>query len=449
MEEVQSGAAAISMRYMQAQETLSTIRSQVLLASVYVRDALLDPEPTTVEEYRRRMEASLKQVDQALDSYVPVLGSAAEQEGIEHLRAEITSFRSAMVDLLASDSGHWRAEAQALLRSRIMPKRELALRVSDEAQAINRLAYVRQQTVVAEANDTTQTRLWQGFGVVLLAGLGIAVLAIGYAGRLEERLKTQRTKDVQNTRDLQRLSAQLVNAQEDERRSIARELHDEVGQVLLAIKVEAAWAQRQAQAAGLDANVFAGVTSLTENALHTVRDLSRILRPPMLDDLGLLPALEAYLVAFSKRHHLRAELRHEHLDDRLAPDVELAAFRIVQEALTNIAKHARASSCLVSVRLVDERVLITVEDDGIGVDAATMASGALGGLGLLGMRERATHLGGTVRLETIVGRGGGARVSVELPARWRVGIADDRLLRDDSVTGSKGTDGEAPVTARR
>jgi signal transduction histidine kinase len=190
------------------------------------------------------------------------------------------------------------------------------------------------------------------------------------------------------------------------------------------------------------------VTSLTENALHTVRDLSRILRPPMLDDLGLLPALEAYLVAFSKRHHLRAELRHEHLDDRLAPDVELAAFRIVQEALTNIAKHARASSCLVSVRLVDERVLITVEDDGIGVDAATMASGALGGLGLLGMRERATHLGGTVHLETIVRRGG-ARVRVELPARWRVGIADDRLLRDDSVTGSKGTDGEAPVTARR
>ena len=439
MEDVHSGAAVIGMRYMQAQETLSTIRSHVLLASVYVRDALLDPDPARVEDYRRRMAASLEQVDQALDSYVPVLDSAAEQEGIEHLRAEIMSFRTAMSAVLASDSGRWRTEAQLLLRSRIMSKRELALRVSDEAQAVNRSAYVRQQTVFAEMYDTTQTRLWQGFSVVLLASLGIAVLAIGYASRLEERLKTQRMKDVQNTRDLQRLSAELVNAQEDERRNIARELHDEVGQVLLAIKVEAACAQRQTQAAGIDTNLLAGVNSLTETALQTVRDLSRILRPPMLDDLGLLPALEAYLVAFSRRHHLRGELRHDHFEDRLAPDVELAAFRIVQEALTNIARHAQANTCLVSVRLFQETVVITVEDDGIGFDAATLASGAPGGLGLLGIRERATHLGGTARFET-VGRNG-ARVRVELPARWRVVITGDRPLRDDRVTGPKGADG--------
>jgi signal transduction histidine kinase len=440
MEEVHSGAAAISMRYMQAQETLSTIRSQVLLASVYVRDALLDPNPGTVEDYRRRMEDSLAQVDTALESYVPVIGSAAELEGVDRLRAEIEHFRTTMLEVLASDSGHWRTNAQTLLRSRIMPKRELALRVSDEAQAVNRLAYVRQQSAFADAYDITQTRLWQGFGVILLASLGISVFAIAYATRLEGRLQAQRIKDIENTSDLQRLSAQLVNAQEDERRNIARELHDEVGQALLAIKVEVACAQRHTQAAGVDTKVFAGVNSLTENALQTVRDLSRILRPAILDDLGLLPALETHLVAFANRHHLRAEFHHDQFQRRLSPAIELAAFRIVQEALTNIAKHAKASVCRVSVRRQFETVVIAVEDDGIGFDVKTVTSGAQGGLGLLGIRERATHLGGTVRLETMGERG--ARVRVELPARWRSEIVDvDRLVLDEPMPGSKGANG--------
>jgi signal transduction histidine kinase len=241
-------------------------------------------------------------------------------------------------------------------------------------------------------------------------------------------------KDIENTSDLQRLSAQLVNAQEDERRNIARELHDEVGQALLAIKVEVACAQRHTQAAGVDTKVFAGVNSLTENALQTVRDLSRILRPAMLDDLGLLPALETHLVAFANRHHLRAEFHHEEFEHRLAPDVELAAFRIVQEALTNIAKHAKASICRVAIRLHSETVVLTVEDDGVGFDVRTVMSGAVGGLGLLGIRERATHLGGTVRLETIAGRG--ARVRVELPARWRSETTD--VVLGEPIPGPKG-----------
>ena len=440
MEEVHSGAAAVSMRYMQAQETLSTIRSQVLLASVYVRDALLDPNPATIEDYRRRMEESLEQVDTALESYVPVIGSAGELEGVDRLRAEVQHFRTTMLEVLASDSGQWRINAQTLLRSRIMPKRELALRVSDEAQAVNRLAYVRQQSAFADAYDITQTRLWQGFGVILLASLSIAVLAIAYATRLEGRLHAQRIKDVENTSDLQRLSAQLVNAQEDERRNIARELHDEVGQALLAIKVEVACAQRQTQAAGLDTTVFAGVNSLTENALQTVRDLSRILRPAMLDDLGLLPALEAHLVAFADRHHLRAEFHHDQFERRLAPAIELAAFRIVQEALTNIAKHAEAGICRVYVRRQLKTVVITVEDDGIGFDVTTVMSGAQAGLGLLGIRERATHLGGTVHLEA-VGEGG-SRVRVELPAQWRSESADiDQFVVDEAIPGSTGANG--------
>ena len=130
--------------------------------------------------------------------------------------------------------------------------------------------------------------------MALATSLGIALLATFYAGRLEDRIRRQRAKDVQNTRDLQHLSAKLLNAQEEERRSIARELHDEVGQALTAIKVELAMAQRAIDGAGGAATALDDARSIADGVLHTVRDLSHLLHPALLDDLGLAAATEWY-----------------------------------------------------------------------------------------------------------------------------------------------------------
>jgi signal transduction histidine kinase len=217
---------------------------------------------------------------------------------------------------------------------------------------------------------------------------------------------------------LQDLSAKLINAQEEERRSVARELHDEVGQVLTAIKVELAVAQRAIEARGDDAQVLHDARSITEGALTTVRDLSHFLHPALLDDLGLPATVEWYLRGFSRRHSVRAELLQSHMDDRLAPEVEASSYRIIQEALTNIAKHARATSCRVYLQRLPSTVLITVEDDGTGfVESQRDPTSGTAGLGLIGIRERAAHLGGSVRIETAPGRG--TRITVELPARVR------------------------------
>jgi signal transduction histidine kinase len=265
-----------------------------------------------------------------------------------------------------------------------------------------------------------QRRVWQQLGLALFGSLGIALFASLYAGRLEGHLRRQRSRDAQNTEDLQRLSAKLITAQEEERGCIARELHDEVGQVLTAIKVELAVVQTAIEAAGVPARVLEDARVITEGALQTVRDLSHLLHPAMLDDLGLAAALDWYLRGVSKRYDLRAVFQHEGVNERLAVETEVAAFRIVQEALTNVVKHARATSCRVALRRHDQRLNLTIEDDGIGFDLTGADSRERRGLGLVGIRERVAQLRGTFRIER--GVTGGTRIVVELPARSRISI---------------------------
>lgn len=417
--DVERQAAAINGRYMRAQELLSTVRAQVLLGSVYVRDALLDPDITAAPEYRRRLESSYHIVDDALQQYVPVLDSGMERTQVARLRGEIADFRRTMLEVLDTDPHRWPLDARVLLRTRVVPKRELVIRLSEEAQTLNRGAFVQQQSAVAAVYGVTQRRIWTTLGATLLASLGIAALATLYAGRLEDRVHAQRQKEARDTLDLQHLSSKLITAQEEERRSIARELHDEVGQVLTAIKVELALAEHAIAAAGGPAGTLAGARIIADGALHTVRDLSHLLHPALLDDLGLREAAEWYLRGFGKRHGLRVDLQHDRMDERFSMETEASAFRIIQEGLTNIAKHAKATSCRVYLQRLPHTILITLEDDGIGFDVAEdeQHRGARHGLGLVGIRERATHLRGTMRLESTVGNG--TRLTVELPARPR------------------------------
>ncbi|MCC7417481.1 MAG: sensor histidine kinase [Acidobacteria bacterium] len=416
-------ASDINARFIQAQELLSTVRVQLLLGSVDVRDALLDPNPAAAAEYRRRMEQTFDRAASALRLYVPILDSGAEQERVGRLQAEITDFRQTMRRVLAtdgrsptldSDDSQWPVDARLLFRTRIVPKRELVIRVFEEVQGLNRSAYVQQQRELDEVYAATQQRLWQSIGIALLASLGVGLIATLYASRLEERLREQRLKDLQTSHELQDLSAKLITAQEEERRNIARELHDEVGQVLTAIKVELAVAQHAIEAGGAGAQTLADARAITDGALTTVRDLSQLLHPPLLDDMGLPAVVEWYLSSFGKRHGVRTDVLLERMDARLPPEIETTAYRIIQEALTNVARHARAASCRVRLERRPLALAISVEDDGIGFDPAEAERpGRRHGLGLIGIRERAARLHGTARFESAPGEG--TRLVVVLP----------------------------------
>jgi signal transduction histidine kinase len=282
-------------------------------------------------------------------------------------------------------------------------------------QLLNRAGYVQQQSEVADVYRSVQSEVWQLLGLALAIGIAIAVLAIVYAGRLEKRLRRQMARDVELAHELQDLSAKLVTAQEQERRHIARELHDEIGQALTAIKVELAYAQRSIDGGAGPTNVLQAARTITDSALHQVRDLSYLLHSAALDEFGLVAAVESYLKTFGKRHALVTELTHERMEGRLAPEIEAAAYRIIQEALTNVAKHAKATECRVRLIRLPEALRVIIEDNGSGFTPGAHRSADRRGLGLISIRERASHLQGTVQIDSAPGRG--TRVIVELPVR--------------------------------
>lgn len=239
--------------------------------------------------------------------------------------------------------------------------------------------------------------LLRGFGAAVLYGVFADVLfifAIGL-GLMFLVLGSERSRLAARTGELEQLTRLMLHVQEDERRRIARELHDEAGQLLTAVKIELE----------LDGQANAG--ALVGRALAQVRDLSNLLRPSVLDDLGLVAALRALADDFSARAGIRIALDVEGATGRLPSDTEVVIYRVVQEALTNVVRHARATVARVRIASDGQIVQVVVDDDGTG------AGGASPRLGWLGMRERVTAHGG--RLDIGTAPDGGVRLDARIP----------------------------------
>jgi PAS domain S-box-containing protein len=201
------------------------------------------------------------------------------------------------------------------------------------------------------------------------------------------------------------LLGRLVFVQEDERRRIARDMHDQFGEHLTALSLEIASLKDACGASPDLAERARTLETIAERLDHDVEQLVWRLRPTALDDLGLRAALANYVREWSGRHGVAAEVHTSGLlDDRLASEVETALYRIAQEALNNVAKHARAQRVEVILERRPDCVLLIVEDDGVGFDAARPAAGRHG-FGLVGMKERAALVGASLDIETTPGRG--------------------------------------------
>ena len=218
--------------------------------------------------------------------------------------------------------------------------------------------------------------------------------------------------------ELQTLSRRLVEVQEAERRHVARELHDEIGQVLTGLKLSLELIPKVPENA-VKANLEES-KNLVNELMGKVREMSLDLRPAMLDDLGLLPTLLWYFERFTARTQVEVGFEHTGLDRRFLPEVETTAYRIVQEALTNVARHAGADGVSVRLWSNDEVLGLSIEDHGAGFDAAD-ESILNKSNGLAGMRERATLLGGRLTLESAPGLG--TNLFAELPFSGRNDIS--------------------------
>jgi signal transduction histidine kinase len=417
----QRDAAAVSTRYLHAQDLLSAIRAQVLVSSVLVRDTLLDPRSSSAPIQRREIARAFDSIDDQLSRYIFFIGSPVERERVASLRSEALRLRAASDDAL-SDRDRPSSDARAVLR-RFMPLRETAIRVSEEVQALNRAAFVEQREAIVERQASMQRQVLTVFGVALAISLSIGWLAVRHTTRLERHLTGQRAREERIALDLQRLGAQLVHAQEEERSRIARELHDAVGQALSAVKVELLVAQRKLAPTPFGAHFLSDAQANADSALRSVRDLSHLLHPAALD-LGLVAAIDSYLTEFGKRHEIAVRFFHSGIDGRHHAEIERAVYRIVQEALTNVARHARASTVSVTLSVDAGALHVAIDDDGTGFDVADAEQpGRRRGFGLLSIRERALQLGGSVLVTS--GTADGTHVRVDLPARVRPNRLDD------------------------
>lgn len=216
---------------------------------------------------------------------------------------------------------------------------------------------------------------------------------------------------------LKNLSRKILRAQEEERRRISRELHDEVGQSLTAISVTLATLRNNGAATSEHIRrVVAGTQHLLEDTMDSVHRFARELRPAMLDELGLLPALRSHIKSFSARTGLRVRLRADPAAEKLNGDQKTAIFRIVQESLTNVAKHAHATRVTISLRPADGDMCVEIADNGKSFRTdPEIAAKQKQRLGLLGMQERARLIDGRFSIQPDPGRGTTVRVTFPFP----------------------------------
>lgn len=221
-----------------------------------------------------------------------------------------------------------------------------------------------------------------------------------------------RTVEERHLRQIRRLGAGAQELLEAERARLSRELHDHLAQLLTAANMNLAWISRRVQS--IDPQLH-GQLQETQQIIHgmasRVRSLSKSLRPPILDHEGLLAAIESHVAEFQGNSRIQCRVRASCHEEAVSENVAITAYRILQEALTNAARHSYASACTIDVRQDGDELLLTVEDNGRGFEEAAVEAKST--LGLTGMEERAISLGGYVKIDGRPGKG--CRVTAHLP----------------------------------
>jgi two-component system sensor histidine kinase UhpB len=351
---------------------LSRVRTNVLLGSIYLRDALIDNSSTRREYYRDELNRLRDEIDALLAAYLRDV-PAVERTAWARLQAELRDYWSSR-DVAFTDSTRTARESYLLLRQRVVPRRDGVLQIVDQLGALQTAARRQQETETAALFAAVRARLILFGSLTLVGAFAAAVLATRRVSRLQHQVEQQRLGERRIRRDLQRLSAGLVDIQVRERREISRELHDAIGQALTAVKLDIGIALRgevsERTRAALDE-----AKDITESTLQSVRDLSQLLHPSTLDDFGLPDTLRTYLKRFAERTGIRAQLVAA-LPDRLPSDIEASLYRIIQEAMNNVARHSGASACSVTINTVANEVRLVVEDNGCGVKSSSNTTGA-------------------------------------------------------------------------
>jgi signal transduction histidine kinase len=386
---------------------LASIRSYVLLSDTYIGDYLLDSDGQTSSEHLAQMRAAWSRTLNDLGAYhSSTLDEAVMLKQLQKLLERHWQHVSHAMDWPKAER---RGQGAAFYGDEILPLRTTVVEISTRVEQVDAKQLANTEGEIQSEFERLGGRLSVVLIIALVAACLLGVGCVVYALRIERQNRRRYQEIVEARRTLQRLSARLVDAQETERRTISRELHDQVGQTLNALLVDAAnLAKRIPEEDSISRRYLDNMRTFADSSVNALRDIALLLRPSMLDDLGLIPALEWQAREVSRRSGIKVKVEAEKVPDSLPDAVRTCVYRVVQETLQNVSRHSGARSAAVTVRQADGSLELAVEDDGHGFDPVRTR-----GLGLLGMEERVKQLGGRLEIQSQPDKG--TRLHVTLP----------------------------------
>jgi signal transduction histidine kinase len=394
--------------YLETEAFRRDVVADMYLADILVRDYLLDPSPRSAPLHRQELLQIRGSLQERLDMLAQRMGDS-DNRGLPRLQAEVQAYWDSLDPIFEWTPQQKAALSWSFLRHNVLPRRKAVMDLAREVARLNRDNLDHERQRIRQSQQVFHSFLLKMMSFALSLGTVVALITTYRVAVLERRHDEQRKRIEEAENNLRRLSRRLVQAQEIERKSLSRELHDEVGQTLTALGIELGNLHSVKSSPEDFRARLEDAKRLNTDAMKVLRDLAMGLRPSMLDDLGLGPALEWQGREFSRHTGVPANINVEGVIDDLPEGHRTCIYRIVQEALTNCAKHARAKSVLVSVNGKDLLVEVVVQDDGTGFDSKSRTHS---GLGLMGIAERVQELAGTLDIAAQPGKGTTLRVTI-------------------------------------
>ena len=387
----------------------------VLSSSIYVyndriQEYLMSQDPQadglTAEEFSRLTA----EINSTVRKY-PENCQPEERALLESLEQLFTEQQGMLNPVLSWSREERHRQAWRLLNEEVLPQRSRIQETSEKIALWNSQQLGATDREMFRSFASLQARQTRLLAIALTAGLVLSLASILYLLRLGEEAQRRYQELARSRAELEALSAQLVDAQETERRSISRELHDEVGQSLGALLVEVGRLAASVPSDNVKIKDHVDkIKSVAETTVQTVRNIALLLRPSMLDDLGLIAALEWQGREVSRRSEMEVEVQSAEVSEKIPDEYKICIYRIVQEALNNAARHSSAKNARVTVEQTADKILVSVFDDGRGFDPQRVR-----GLGILGMEERVRRLGGLFTIDSKPGSGTTLKAEFPLP----------------------------------
>jgi len=386
---IHTSEEAARLDFLSRTEPLIQIRTKLTLYGDLVqKSVVVTTEQSTPDEAR----ALFSQIKAELNQY-PQTREPEERSLVENLQKVLSDQDRVSQELLAL---HDQRAMRELLGTQVLPSRLRVVEATEQIAFWNANRFRASNATLLAAFNQVRDRLKRLLFVLLGSGLAISLGSIILIAAQEKEIRKRYMELAKNHDAQAELSARLLDAQEQERRAISRELHDEVSQSLGALLVD--MGRLSSILPPNDAAVqdeLRKIRLLAESSVSAVRNIALLLRPSMLDDLGLVAAIEWQAREISRRSDVEVEVQAENIPADLREDLKMCIYRVTQEALNNVARHSGARHARVSLHADNHRIEVKIRDDGKGFDPQRAR-----GLGILGMEERVRLLQGSLVIDS-------------------------------------------------